>query len=264
MSYKEFITNQFWEEIVYVQPSEFWDKIEIISEKMNFTQKEIAFRIGVSEQAVSKWENGECLPDVYNLKLLGEILHVSVDRLLDTECDKTEKIIDTIKIGGAKFEIVEKPETILAGKIIYAKHYRDIDAFNQAIESISEDEKKSVFNLLQQMMLPITDIHLSVNFWLDEKTRAFGFVQEVTTEQQPEVIDVYKIPASLYIRAYTDNETAQLIAKEQCEVWELFAYIRNFFMPANGFRMADNGAQELEVFDSFEHRTGYAYMPVMR
>ena len=35
-------------------------------------------------------------------------------------------------------------------------------------------------------------------------------------------------------------------------------------MPANGFRMADNGAQELEVFDSFEHRTGYAYMPVMR
>lgn len=202
MSYKEFITNQFWEEIVYVQPSEFWDKIEIISEKMNFTQKEITFRIGVSEQAVSKWENGECLPDVYNLKLLGEILHVSVDRLLDTECDKTEKIIDTIKIGGAKFEIVEKPETILAGKIIYAKHYRDIDAFNQAIESISEDEKKSVFNLLQQMMLPITDIHLSVNFWLDEKTRAFGFVREVTTEQQPEVIDVYNTCIIIYKSIY--------------------------------------------------------------
>ena len=173
-----------------------------------------------------------------------------MDRLLDTECDKTEKIIDTIKIGEAKFEIVEKPETILAGKIIYAKHYRDIDAFNQAIESISEDEKKSIFNLLQQMMLPITDIHLSVNFWLDEKTRAFGFVREVTTEQQPEGIDVYKIPASLYIRAYTDNETAQLIAKEQCEVWELFAYIRNFFITANGFRMADNGAQELSGYNN--------------
>lgn len=231
---------------------------------MNFTQKEIAFRIGVSEQAVSKWENGECLPDVYNLKLLGQILHVSVDKLLDTECDKAERIIDTIKIGGAKFEIVEKPETILAGKILYAKDYRDINDFNQAIESMSEEEKKNVFNLLQQMVLPITDIHLSINFWLDEKSRAFGFVREVATEQQLEGIDVCKMPGSLYIRAYTDKETAQLIAKEQCEVWELFAYIRHFFMPANGFIMADNGAQELEVFDSFEHKNGYAYMPVMR
>lgn len=35
-------------------------------------------------------------------------------------------------------------------------------------------------------------------------------------------------------------------------------------MPANSFIMADNGAQELEVFDSFEHKNGYAYMPVMR
>lgn len=28
--------------------------------------------------------------------------------------------------------------------------------------------------------------------------------------------------------------------------------------------MAENGAQELEVFDTFEHKAGYAYMPVMR
>ena len=112
--------------------------------------------------------------------------------------------------------------------------------------------------------MPLTDIQLSVNFWRDESSRAFGSVREVTTEDQPEGVDVYKMPASLYIRAYTDKGTAQLIAKEKCEIWELFAYIRDFFMPAHGSTMADNGAQELEVFDSFEHRTGYAYMPVSR
>ncbi|MDE7225182.1 MAG: helix-turn-helix domain-containing protein [Acetatifactor sp.] len=243
---------------------DFGKRLRLFRKKKNFTQKEIAVRIGVSEQAVSKWENGECLPDVYNLKVLGKLLHVSVDTLLATENDELERVIETIKIGGAEFEIIEKPETILAGKMIYAKDYENIDGFNCAIEAVSEEEKQTIFASVQENVLPVTDIHLSVNFWLDEKVRAFGFVREVTTEQQPEGVDVYKMPASLYIRAYTDRMTAQLIAKEECEIWELFAYIRDFFMPAHGFRMADNGAQELEVFDLFEHRTGYAYMPIMR
>ena len=247
-----------------ISQADFGKRIRYFRKKRNYTQKEVAFRIGVSEQAVSKWENGECLPDVYNLKVLGQLLHISVDTLLDTENDKPEKVIETLKIGGAEFEIIEKPETILAGKIMYAKDYRDMDGFNHAIETTTEEEKQRVFSLLRENVLPVTDIHLSVNFWLDEKVRAFGFVREVTEENQPEGIDVYKMPPSLYIRAYTDKGTAQLMAKEECEIWELFAYIRNFFMPAHGFRMADNGAQELEVFDSFEHRTGYAYMPVMR
>lgn len=243
---------------------DFGKRLRSFRKTKNFTQKEIAFRIGVSEQAVSKWENGECLPDVYNLKVLGQLLHISVDTLLATENDNFERVIETIKIGGAEFEIVEKPETILAGKVIYAKDYEDIDGFDCAIEAVTGEEKQVVLNSIRENILPVTDIHLSVNFWLDEKSRAFGFVRETATKEQPEGIDIYTMPASLYIKVYTDRAAAQLIAKEECEVWELFAYIRNFFMPAHGFRMADNGAQELEVFDSFEHSTGYAYMPVMR
>ena len=243
---------------------DFGKRLRSFRKTKNFTQKEIAFRIGVSEPAVSKWENGECLPDVYNLKVLGQLLHISVDTLLATENDNFERVIETIKIGGAEFEIVEKPETILAGKVIYAKDYEDIDGFNCAIEAVTGEEKQVVLNSIRENILPVTDIHLSVNFWLDEKSRAFGFVRETATKEQPEGIDIYTMPASLYIKVYTDRAAAQLIAKEECEVWELFAYIRNFFMPAHGFRMADNGAQELEVFDSFEHSTGYAYMPVMR
>ena len=75
---------------------------------------------------------------------------------------------------------------------------------------------------------------------------------------------MFHVPASLYIRAYTDNASARLLLKEQCETWELFAYIRNYLMPSHGFLMAENGAQELEVFDTSKHETGYVYMPVMR
>ncbi len=243
---------------------DFGKRVKSFRLRKNYSQKEIALRIGVSEQAVSKWENGECLPDVYNLKLLAQILHISVDSLLDTEIQNPEKIVETITIGGANFEIVEKPETLLAGKIIYAKNFANEDSFNSAIDSLTEDDKQAAFEKLKETVLPIYDINLSVNFWLNFKQRAYGFARGVTTEEQSDGIDVYKMPASLFIRAYTDKATSQLISKEQCEIWELFAYIRDYFMPSHGFKMAENGAQEMEVFDTFDHKTGYAYMPVER
>lgn len=243
---------------------DFGKRLREFRERKKLTQKEISVKIGVSEQAVSKWENGICLPDIYNLKLLARVLNVSVDCLLDTENYGGEKVVDTVKIGGAVFEIVEKPETVFAGKMFYAKDFSDISAFNSAVDAFAADGEDSAYDLLTDAVLPISDIHLSVNFWLSEKERAYGFVREVSDENQPEGVDIYKMPASLYIRAYTDNSAAQLLSKEQCEIWELFAYIRDYFMPAHGFKMADNGAQELEVFDTSEHSTGYAYMPVQR
>ena len=111
---------------------------------------------------------------------------------------------------------------------------------------------------------PISDIRLSVNFGREENFQAYGFVREVANNQQAEGVDIFHVPASLYIRAYTDKASARLLLKEHCETWELFAYIRNHLMPSHVFRMAENGAQELEVFDTSNHETGYVYMPVMR
>lgn len=243
---------------------DFGNRLKEFRNRMRLTQKEVAMKIGVSEQSLSKWENGSCLPDVYHLKMLACVLNVSVDCLLDTENENGEKIVETVKVGGAIFEIVEKPETILAGCMIYAKDFSNISDFNSAIESKMIDGGQTAYHSLVDTVFPIYDIHLSVNFWRSEKSRAYGFMREVTTDQQPEGIDVYKMPASLYIRAYTDQYTSQLMAKEQCEIWELFAYIRDYFMPNHGFKMAENGAQELEIFDTSEHKSGYAYMPVMR
>ena len=242
---------------------DFGKRVREVRTRNGFSQKETALRIGVSEQAVSKWENGECLPDVYNLKLLAQILRVSVDSLLDTEI-RTEKIVDTITVGSARFELIEKPETIFAGKMLYAKDFPSAEKFNEAIDSVTDEDKQAMFGKLTECALPIYDVNMSVNFWLAVKYRAYGFVREVLTEEQPEEVGVFKNPASLYIRAHTGKETAQLICKEQCEIWELFAYIRDYFMPTHGFEMAQNGAQELEVFDTFDHSSGYAYMPVVR
>jgi len=240
----------------------FGEKLKNYRKTKNYTQEELAARVGVSGQAVSKWEKGECLPDVYNLKLLARLYRVSIDDMLDLDEDGVEKIIETVKIGDAVFEIVEKPATILAGKILYAKDFNN--SIENALASTGELKRWGVCGKVIDCVLPLCDVTLSVNFWLDESRRAMGFVRETKTENQPEGVDVYKAPASLYIRAYTDNNTAMLITKKQCEIWELFSYIRNYFMPARGFKMNGNGAQEMEVYDTSEHKTGYAYMPVIR
>ena len=161
-------------------------------------------------------ETGDCLPDIYNLKLLAQVLHISVDTLLDTQMQNSEKIVETINVCGARFDIVEKPEFILAGKIIYAKDFPDINSFYSAMDALAADRHRPYFSTLKESVLPIYDINLSVNFWLDEQSRAYGVVREVMTEDQPIGTDIYKVPTSLYIRAYTNKETSRIVCKEQC------------------------------------------------
>ncbi len=50
---------------------------------LNMTQQDLADKLGLTFQAVSKWENGDTLPDTTILLELSEILETSVDRLLN-------------------------------------------------------------------------------------------------------------------------------------------------------------------------------------
>lgn len=59
--------------------------------KMNLSQEELAARIGVSRQAVSKWERAEASPDTDNLILLADIHGVSLDELLKGEKETESK-----------------------------------------------------------------------------------------------------------------------------------------------------------------------------
>lgn len=47
-----------------------------------FSQEELAEKIGVSRQTLSKYETGESLPDIERCKLLAEVLDVSLDDLV--------------------------------------------------------------------------------------------------------------------------------------------------------------------------------------
>lgn len=48
-----------------------------------FSQEEAASRIGVSRQALAKWENGDTSPDINNCIALAELYNVSLDDLVN-------------------------------------------------------------------------------------------------------------------------------------------------------------------------------------
>lgn len=66
------------------------EKLINLRRKENLTQLELAEEVGVSRQAVSRWEMGEVLPSTENLRCLGELYHVSFDYLLDDSATEPE------------------------------------------------------------------------------------------------------------------------------------------------------------------------------
>jgi ABC-2 type transport system ATP-binding protein len=66
---------------------------ELRKEK-NITQQELADILGITDKAVSKWENGRCLPDLYFLKPLSEYFNVTEKELLNGERAFKKKEVD--------------------------------------------------------------------------------------------------------------------------------------------------------------------------
>jgi transcriptional regulator with XRE-family HTH domain len=63
----------------------FGEKLRNHRKKLGMTQEDVAEKIGVSPQAISKWESGDCLPDCFNLKAISDVYNISADVLLETE-----------------------------------------------------------------------------------------------------------------------------------------------------------------------------------
>ena len=88
----------------------------------NFTQEQLAERLGVSNKTVSKWETGKCMPDYSVVKILCEELEITVAELMDGEAAEErsvrayddEQIMDLLK----RTQDLEKQKNLLYGVLL--------------------------------------------------------------------------------------------------------------------------------------------------
>ena len=70
------------------------ETLRTLRREKNITQEELASFLGISAQAVSKWERGDGMPDITLLPRLSRYFDVSVDTLLGMEDVRVDEIME--------------------------------------------------------------------------------------------------------------------------------------------------------------------------
>lgn len=83
-------------------------KIMELRKKNGLSQEELAEKVGVARQTISKWELGETAPDLKQSKELSKIFNVSLDELIDNDIKNilVEKTSNTEKLAGLILKLI--------------------------------------------------------------------------------------------------------------------------------------------------------------
>ena len=121
----------------------------------NLTQEDVAEKVGVSRQAVAKWESGETMPDLEKSRLLAETFGVSLDDLANFEPDKNLNVSVPPK-GKHLFGVVtigEKGQIVIPAK---ARKIFDLKAGDQLV--VLGDETQGLALMKTEGFLTIAEI----------------------------------------------------------------------------------------------------------
>lgn len=85
------------------------NKIVSLRKKKNITQEELAEKIGVTRQTISKWELAETTPDINQAKMLSKVFGVSLDELTDNDINNVlvEKVSNTERLAGIIIKLLK-------------------------------------------------------------------------------------------------------------------------------------------------------------
>ncbi len=174
----------------------------------DMTQAELAKKLGVTDKAISKWENGRCLMDISLLKPLSKVLEVSVMEIINGEKikeeDKVNKYDETlektlkysknkIKKSKVKYIVGSVLSVLLIGVLSFLLYkgsllfmYRERVAYEQNdsefLEGIKITDKKTVYKktISEDKYLVIDDMKIENKVSAYEKTEPTpGFIRYV-------------------------------------------------------------------------------------
>lgn len=130
------------------------NRLAKLRKEKGYSQEELAEKLGLSRQAVSKWERAESSPDTDNLICLAKLYNISLDELLRTEEDiesikesikeKQAKEKKDVKVTPTSIQVIDGDEEInLSFNGIYIKDGDEAVVIgNKPIEALNEADRK--------------------------------------------------------------------------------------------------------------------------
>ena len=85
------------------------NKIMILRKKNSLSQEDLAEKVGVTRQTISKWELEETAPDINQAKKLSMIFNISLDELVNNDVNSIliEKVSNTERLAGIIIKILK-------------------------------------------------------------------------------------------------------------------------------------------------------------
>ena len=105
-----------------VDNMELGKQIYELRKKANLSQEQLAEKVGVSRQTISKWELGETAPDIKQAQVLSQVFGVSLDELTGNDTKEViyEKVSNTEKLAGLIIKIIKIWGIIILACLIIA------------------------------------------------------------------------------------------------------------------------------------------------
>lgn len=97
----------------------FGDNLKQIRKSKNISQEELAERLGVSRQSVSKWETGENYPSMFNIMCLCDIFKCKINNLVHESMPEFNSLDEEIKMSVVKFKENEQKKMKSFTKVLY-------------------------------------------------------------------------------------------------------------------------------------------------
>lgn len=139
--------------------------------KKGLSQEEVAEKLGISRQTVSKWETDETLPDICQSKKLAVLYGLSLDELVEFDIDiqEIQEVID--RTSGDVSDKIDWTKAWSRKYPILARYQEEVDTscYAAELEKLLRDlERKYGYSELDAMLV-LKDILASV--WKGRKKR---------------------------------------------------------------------------------------------
>lgn len=173
---------------------EIGNKIKQLRYEAKLTQEQLATKVGVSPQSVSKWETGITLPDISMLPTLAEVFGVTIDEIFDLATEQKLKRLENRIERDGEFTADEfrEYESMLKSQLADNKNREYIvgllaELYHHRMESDSKKVSKYAREAIMldpskkgcQWLLEKAEKHAGWDWNFTNHTKAIDFYKEV-------------------------------------------------------------------------------------